>query len=33
MGISELEPLPLLKVNKGSLTEETQVVLLKPASQ
>ncbi len=32
MGISELEPLPSLKVTKSSLTEETQVVLLEPAS-
>lgn len=31
MGISELEPLPSLKVSKSSLTEETQVVLLEPA--
>ncbi len=31
MGISELEPLPSLKVTKSSLTEETQVVLLEPA--
>ncbi len=28
MGISELLPLPVLKVSKSSLTEETQVVLL-----
>jgi hypothetical protein len=28
MGISELEPLPSLKVAKSSLTEETQVILL-----
>lgn len=32
MGISELVPLPSLKVTKSSLTEETQVVLLEVAS-
>jgi L-ascorbate metabolism protein UlaG (beta-lactamase superfamily) len=31
MGLADPEPLPSLKVTKASLTEETQVVLLKPA--
>lgn len=32
MGISKAEPLPVLKVAKSSLSEETQVVVLSPAS-
>jgi hypothetical protein len=32
MGISQLEPIESLKVTKAGLSEETQVVLLKPAS-
>lgn len=32
MGISHLEPIESLKVTKAGLSEETQVVLLKPAS-
>ncbi|HSB90564.1 MAG TPA: MBL fold metallo-hydrolase, partial [Anaerolineales bacterium] len=31
MGISSLEPIDSLKVTKGGLSEETQVVLLKQA--
>jgi L-ascorbate metabolism protein UlaG (beta-lactamase superfamily) len=30
MGISELKPLPSLKITKSSLTEEMQVILLEP---
>jgi L-ascorbate metabolism protein UlaG (beta-lactamase superfamily) len=32
MGIAKLDPLPSLKVSKSALTEETQVVVLTPAS-
>ncbi|MCK4741158.1 MAG: hypothetical protein KAS80_02635, partial [Anaerolineales bacterium] len=32
MGISDQDPLPSLSITKSSLTEETQVVVLKPPS-
>jgi L-ascorbate metabolism protein UlaG (beta-lactamase superfamily) len=32
MGLTQIDPLPVLKVSKGSLSEETQVVVLQPAS-
>lgn len=32
MGLTQIDPLPVLKVSKTSLSEETQVVVLQPAS-
>jgi L-ascorbate metabolism protein UlaG (beta-lactamase superfamily) len=32
MGLTQMDPLPVLKVSKGTLSEETQVVVLQPAS-
>jgi hypothetical protein len=32
MGISKAEPVPVLKAAKSSLSEETQVVVLAPAT-
>jgi hypothetical protein len=32
MGTAKLEPLPSLKIGKGGLSSETEVVLLEPAT-